>query len=562
MQTISSAASSVPSSFILQSYNAFNTRIALHPDQIINNLNDFRTAPIPDAHIVSQTSEQSFFATSKESSSAEETQTAFAASVGIEGSYGFFSGSVQANYSHETDQSATSYNFGFNATIDCGNTYYFRQDDIASIRSCLVNQLLVDLDAIGNLTQAAAFTEKYGTHLIIGVALGGALYVSVRAATSSISSKNELGVAVKLSYGGISSMSATATANDTMSTKYQAEDFEYTIQTIGGSSSAAAKMDAKQPSTYAAWSETCTIETVSGVSASKPFSMLASNPTAGQHLELYLQLRVLIQSITYPSYFSNATALQPYQENKVSISPAAPFKVISGGATVNVGSSNFLTACYPDVDSGGKVTGWVAASHDVADPSKPATDTLTAYAIAIHDPANLLKVSLVTSQGSNPGRGADSASASLAQAGSYVLAGGGAQSATQDGSRPKFLLQSLPAADQTWAGTIHDYDDAASNVLLTVYAIGVYCEYLTIIPQTSEMVIHDAEYGNAVATVPTAIAGGGVRIDYLSGSGNLLQQNFPSSAKTWTTYDKDTADHKSYANSSAFAIQLTATLNG
>ncbi|MES2041952.1 MAG: MAC/perforin domain-containing protein [Pseudomonadota bacterium] len=556
-----SSAASTPASFILQSYNVFNNNIAQSPNNILNFLQDYRGKVIDPAQITEQTSQQEFSSQTDKSNSSVETKSSFAVSVGIEGSYSFFSGSVQANYNKETYQSSTAFNFGFGATLRCGSVYFNHSSDVEVIKSYLTSDLLKDLQGINSLASAANFTNHYGTHLVLGVYLGGALYVSIAANTTSESSKTSMDLAVTAQYKSVASVTATAKVTSSLESTYKTDQYHSEVKAIGGSSAVAANMDVNDPKTYAAWAETCTASTVSGVSQSKEFWELATaGSTAQKFLQLYVQLKVLMQSINYPSYFSSTISVLPRQENLVEVTVGQDYKIISGGVSVTAGSPNYLLGCYPSVDQNNTITGWTAASHDHSFPADPGTQTLTSYAIAIYDPGNLLKVKLSSASGTNPGIGGDTATAAIAD--DYILTGGGAQANWTEGEC-KFLMQSYPNADvsaKSWTGMIHDYGSAARNVPLTVYAIGVYSEYLSITSQITKQPIYNVQHGNAVAKAVTAIAGGGVKVSDVTGMGNLVQSNAPSSAQTWSEYNSDMEGNVSPGNATAYAIQLSASL--
>lgn len=545
-----------PADFILQTYNAYSSNIASAPNQILNYLSNYLISPLSDKQTITQQISQQFTSSYSAQRNFEEVQAEFAASVGISGSYGFYSGSVQANYSRKTSQSSTSFNSGFSASVNCGTCSFYQPGSLKEIAKCLQPALLDALNGISNFQQAQDFTSTYGTHLILGVNLGGSLYVGVNATTSSLSTQTEVGVKVEAAYKGVGSMSATASVTSRLASKYENQGFGYSVRTIGGDSAAAAGMQVDKDETYAAWAKTCTIETVCGVSNSLELWELAENDSARKQLKLYVQLVALQQSIQYPSYFSKPIAPQPFRENKVQATVGVGFKIIGGGAAVNQNSSNFLTGSYPNLDQNGNITGWNAASHDLTNASNPATDVLSAYAVGIYDPNNLLSISLKTSAGTNPNVGGDSATAVIPD--NYVLSGGGAHGDLRSGG-VKFLMQSFPdsSVSNGWTGMIHDYHTAASNVPLTVYAIGVYSEYFTISPQITTMSLENVQHGDADAAAVRAVAGGGVQVTRLNGAGNLVQQTYPSSSTTWSEYNKDTDGNTSPANSVAYAIQLT-----
>jgi hypothetical protein len=547
---------SQPTDFILQSFNAFSPAIAGTPDQILNNLSNY-VGTIPTNMITTQTSEQKFSGTFQENSSAEQTQTDFAFSVGISGSYGFYSGSVQANASSKTDRSATSYHCGFQSVVNCGTVYFNQGGNVDQIRNCLQPGLLAALDSIHDNSSAAAFVDQFGTHLVLGVALGGAIYISTSAGTTSLATQTAISTEASAKYEAVNSASLTASATYSLSTMFASENYDYTINTIGGSSVATANLNVAEPATYSTWADSCTTSTVYKVNQTMELWELAKEGSnARTFLQLYVQTKALMQSLNYPSHFSKTIAIVAQKENLVTASAGADFKIIGGGVSVTRDSNNFLHGSFPAQDQHGAITGWNAVSHDLASPSVPG-DLLTAYAIGIHDPNNLLTVYCIPSNGTTPGVGPDSATATLPA--NAVLTGGGAVGIVNSGN-PKFLMQSYPSASNEWTGMIRDYNWPASNVTLTVYAIGVFSEHLNITQQQTDQTIRGAQHGDAVATAVTAIAGGGVCVELQGGgNGNLVQQSYPASANTWVEYNKDTDGSASSANATAYAIQLTAT---
>lgn len=563
---------STPADFILKSFNAFNPRIAGAPNEIVNNLNGYLKKPIAAADIIEQSSSQQFTGTMDKSSSAEETQSKYAQSVGLSASYGVFSGSVQVNATQEHFRSSTAYHLGYDAKVDCGSVYFHQQDNPEAIRQYLSDDLLNALNAIKDMNGAAAFTSEYGTHLIISVLLGGELYISAQANTTSESRKSTLGITAEAKYSsGLNSVSAVVSATQDLSNNCKSDSFGATIYTVGGDATKAAHIDANNPTTSTAWSDSCNAGTVRGIGATKEFWELATNSTAKQTLQLYVQLQCLIQSINSPSFFSVTIPCQPFVENGITAQAEKGYKVISGGASIEDGTdgkngSNFLLSSYPDYQNN-VIAGWRAVSHDIGVAANPATDSITAYAIAIYDPANLLKVSVGLAHGTVSGGGPDTATASV-DSGAH-LTGGGVQSAAVQGSSiyRKFLVQTFPGqGDQggwnnSWTGKIWDYVQGAANIQLTVYAIGLAStsEHLAITSIITTESQSNVEYGNVQVSNP-AIAGGGAKVTLLGGDGNLLKQCYPSSPTTWTEYNKDTAGNVSTADAAGYAIQLTANL--
>jgi hypothetical protein len=276
-----------------------------------------------------------------------------------------------------------------------------------------------------------------------------------------------------------------------------------------------------------------------------------------------------VQSINNPTIFAAETALQPYTVVNVNaVATDARFRIIGGGAIVEKNNSSFLVNSYPQTDNHGHINGWTASSHDIETPASP-SEYITAFAMAIYDPSytagstdSLLQVQLKTAPGSNPGAGGDTAASSV-DAG-YLLSGGGIQSFTT-GNTVKYLLGSYPSNDNTWTATNHDYENAASDVALTAYAIGIKSNQalLIITPSLVSTPGSESEYGSQAATLGDGIsvAGGGVSVTNASDAGNLVQQSSPSSSNSWTEYHKDDDSHVSYADCMAYAIGFTASLH-
>lgn len=558
---------SKPQDFVLQSFNVFNPIIAKNPDLLLSQLNNYLKTPLTDNDVNTQTVKQTFSSTFKEFQSSQSSNTEFAASVGIEGSYGFYSGSVKASYSSETYQASTAFSSSFNAVINCGTVTFKRQSDNNAIRACLAPELCDGLDGITTLKAAEFFVNTYGTHLVLGLNLGGFIQLKSASKTSNYKSKQEMSLAVTAAYEGAGSISAAASATQKLSQESFSSSLEQTVDTSGGQGSLAAEIDPKDPKTVVAWANSCTSDTSYGITSSIEIWQLAANDTAKNTLKQYLNLVILAQSINNPTIFAADASLEPYTIVSVNaVANDARFRIIGGGAMVEKNKSSFLVNSYPQTDSHGHINGWTAGSHDIADATS-ADEYITAFAMAIYDPSyavdstdSLLQVQLKKASGSNPGVGSDTAASSV-DAG-YLLSGGGIQSFTP-GNINKFILGSYPSNDTTWTATNHDYENIASDVALTAYAIGIKSNHasLTITPYLVSTPESEHEYGNQTATLGDgiAIAGGGLSVTNATGFGNLVQQSFPSSSNSWTEYNKDDDSHVSHADSVAYAIGFAAS---
>ncbi|WP_090381346.1 hypothetical protein [Dyadobacter sp. SG02] len=557
-----------PQDFILHSFNAFDPKIAKDPKEVFNKTSVFLKTPLTDSQIISQTFSQNFSATTKEYESSQESNSEFAASVGIEGSYGFFSGSLKSSYESEVYQKATFFNASFNAFIDCGTVSFYRTSDYGVIRACLQDDLCANLDAITTLKQAETFTNTYGTHLIGGLKLGGFIQLKSEAETTDYASKESLSVEVTLEYKGVSDISSAASVAQKLSTTKHSYSFTETASTSGGSGALGMAIDPKDKDTIIAWGNSCTKDTAYALSDTIEIFRLAAKTEAQNILQEYINLVILAQSIKRPTIFTAHINLKQYMVTSVDAVAHDPrFRIIGGGATVPIGKSNFLMNSYPHQDQNGNITGWTASTHDIAIPADT-NSHLTSYAIAVYDPSysgnqsTLLDVQVKTGNGSNPNIGRDAAQAKVDDG--FILSGGGIQSQTLKGVE-KYLLGSYPIDSSTWKAENSDYEVEAKEVNLTAYAIGVKSlnPALTIIASRISTPPSKFQYGNQVAQLGGGVSavGGGVSVENAEGFGNLVQQTYPSSAGDWTEYDTDLDGHVTFANCAAYVIGFTPNLH-
>jgi hypothetical protein len=557
-----------PSDHILQSFNALDKNMARQPDQILHYLSAYLAQPLSQGQIITQTSEQMFSGKYEEHTSTETTYQSFADSMGLKGGYGFYSGSISVNQTGHTYQSSTTYDAAYSATLDCGSCSYYQSGNIQSIRSCLTPELIHKLDAINSFDLARGFTNTYGTHLILGFQLGGTIFIRLSAQASNLDTQTSIQASANASYNeGICSVSAALSTTNSLSTQYQSQSFISTIKTLGGSATVAGQINPTDPSSCDGWVRSCTVNTVRGISETIEFWQLAKNSTAQNFLKNYVRSVIVAQSLKYPSYFSNSIPCQPNVQNTVGVTVPEHYKTISGGALVRFGSSSRLLSSQPNFDLNNKITGWMAASHDMfipATPSSPCYDQITAYAIAIYDPQDqdqgLVQVQCFQAQGTNPGQGGDSAVATIDPG--YTLTGGGVQVNCESGGA-KYLIQCYPNTDTQWTGLVCDYENAAQQAPLTVYAIGVKPAsnaYINISNTITPMLNPDVESGTTNAQSSSSIAGGGVNITARGGSinGNLVYATYPTSANTWSISHCDLDGNVCYADCTAYAIQLTA----
>jgi hypothetical protein len=225
----------------------------------------------------------------------------------------------------------------------------------------------------------------------------------------------------------------------------------------------------------------------------------------------------------------------------VQVTVPAGYKILGGGAFDHwTGAGSLLTASFPL-----NAQTWFAAGkdHEISAPA-----SITAYAIALHDPNDEWEVT-IKSEPSNP---APHPQAIAVLPAGFVLTGGGAFVNWHGAGN--LLTASFPTSDKSWEVRSKDHDISDPSQI-TAYAIGMR-------PRSNGKKLHHEikRARGAVAAHPSAqvqldpgwsLSGGGALDDW-SGDGNLLTASFPQ-GEGWFAFGKD---HKisSPAAITAYAI--------
>lgn len=543
----------LPKLQLLKSFNIFEIT---RPQHLLREYTKKCTVlDIPDRYISATDDSQSFYGEYKEHDYSRSVKKELSVSAGIEGKYGPFSASLQVDYSKTDHSTETSFFSSYVARMDMGNVDYGGSNE--TTLSLLDPIMLTELRAINSLEKAKNFTENWGTHLITRLNCGGMLFVSIAAETTNKEEKEKLKASLNAKYSSANSLSAAATVISESSQTQASKSFEQKLVAMGGHAGKAALIDGKDKKSIQDWIDTCTVETAFRVSGSIEIYKLAEGD-AYRFLKQYIDLVMLAHSIKNPVIFVNEKNIIAYQTNTVTApgTNTDNYKIIGGGATTSPGSSSYLMGCYPQV-SGGRPTGWHAVSHDIHDAASP-KDVLSAYAIGIYDPEDLIQITVATKNGSNTRVGGDTATAILPDG--WILTSGGLNTVVKTGSS-KYVISSYYSEDKKgWIGDASDYVVPATEAALTVYAVGIKSKdaLLTIEatyvagPQTR------GQHGRNTANAQTAICGGGIRVSDNSGMGNLVQRNYPASPTSWMGTNDDLAGNISPANSQAYGVTLNA----
>lgn len=248
-----------------------------------------------------------------------------------------------------------------------------------------------------------------------------------------------------------------------------------------------------------------------------------------------VQLRAAPTVIACPSLQTRlftATGAQA-QHARVEVDVPQGYKIIGGGARVNWHVyGNLLTASYPENQQK-----WVAASKDHSvDIPAPEAVTITAWAVALHDPTNEWDVNYTSSTG--PIHAHPTARATLPDG--YTMTGGGAR--VNWSGAGNLLTASYPIDTRTWEARSKDHEKS-SPANVTAYVIGVKPRSQCVGAKASQVFSSESgivSHPEATVSVPSdfVLTGGGARVNW-SGVGNLLTASYPSGAAGWAAKGKD-----------------------
>jgi hypothetical protein len=225
--------------------------------------------------------------------------------------------------------------------------------------------------------------------------------------------------------------------------------------------------------------------------------------------------------------FASTGFARQHPQSQVYVPP--PYKIVGGGAIVHwSGSGNLLTASYPVFPNW-----WIAAAKDHLSPS-PAS--ITAYALAIYDPADEWDVRIATAAGGP----ANHPRATAALPSGYVLTGGGAL--VHWTGAGNLLTASFPSTASSWEARAKDHG-VSSPAWITAYAIGIrHRSGVARVAGTIRSV--NSAPAPHPATVACLDAGwiltGGGALDHWTGAGNLLTASYPlTGSPCWRASGKD-----------------------
>lgn len=179
-----------------------------------------------------------------EASTVLEVSKKFAAKAKLEGGYGAFSAEAKASVSMESDLKKERYFSGlFEKRCVC--EAYLNTDTLTTGFKAELDDADVEPEVL---------FEKWGTHIVTGVQIGGCLRLSASIQKSETSTQEEFSAHTKAKYAGVtgsSSASASASASESIET---AASFSQThVLTMGGDPALLFETEDGTPSGFADW---------------------------------------------------------------------------------------------------------------------------------------------------------------------------------------------------------------------------------------------------------------------------------------------------------------------
>jgi MAC/Perforin domain len=454
--------------------------------------------------------------------------------AGLKGSYGGVSGSVDSKFSHTGER--TEKKHLLQISFVSSNWSYNIAESNEGLKP-LLDPRFRDALATGNVDD---LFKTYGTHLIIKMIVGGRAEYYCQSADLSSLTERDFRVVAKAKYeqaGG--SLEGTGGVGSIDSKKEQLVSGSINITTTGGDPAEGIKL---RDGAWGAW--------VSSIAANPGFlgfdkdngllpiwDLAATDARKNEILRAY---RIKAAKALRTEILSVTSEITGHPVARVTV--PAGYKLVGGGARDNwTGKEgNFLTASFPETPNT-----WMAAGKDHKEGS-PAS--ITAFAVAIHDPDDLWDVKISKS---DAGNAEDTPMREQPVEKGYVMVGGGAQ--VLPNPEGNLLFASYPKDSNTWRGHSKQHWKE-SHAKLVAYAIGLKSKLkeITVKSAIQQGQSNESTRPSATASVASdhVMTGGGACILYKA-PGVLLTESYPKDGQTWEGKGKDHID----ACSTAITVQ-------
>jgi hypothetical protein len=501
----------------------------------------------------------------------DEYMTSLLASFKIDGSYGAFSGTINAQFSISENQTQ-AYSFGTHAQ----RLRWYSLKTPAGLDSTnpLLNQAFVK-ELLDDSKSVSEFYNDWGTHFTSDIIIGGAATLSIYSQYTATFDKETFELDLGAAYESVAASFKTS------------GEFQYTGQSSKESYTSNKSLviqggDPTAADTLEDWLKTVVETPVfldvnqsdPSYSGLTPMYELISDDNSPRKKALKQGLDDYLYPPLHLRIFAAASTLTQFPEATVSV--PAKYKVLSGGARVvwNGTLGEMLTASFPVSDSQ-----WTARAHDA---SQQDTGILTVFAIGVYDPYDWLDVVIVnkTSDSTSERPSVQVALDTSVDTGNaltgyaltgYALTGGGADcKGDSSTNNPIYLTASYPYSEQDIRGVKYPSNvwkaigkDAfvQANGSITAYAVGVkwsdtftnkYGNRTRITTWCIGLDSQNDSHPAALVGPPdqTSLVGGGAydRWDAIKGAeGNMLTDSYPANlvypyhadSSKWSAAGKD-----------------------
>lgn len=469
--------------------------------------------------------------------------TALVGQLGIQGSYGGFSGTLKFQFDMTEDTTEAN---SFGTHTDRWRLYSLKAPPSLDYSSTLLNNQFVS-DLYGNKAiPVQDFYAKWGTHFTSDIIIGGGASLSVYSQYKKTYERETFSADISLAYDTIvASFQTTGEFNYTSESSQESYSSSSALVLQGGDPTTADKL----PDWLATVADSPAFldfnqedPTYAGLT---PMYALIPNENDQRRQELKKGLDDYLYPPLHLRIFAAASTQTEFPE--VTVSVPGHYKVLSGGALVSwTGVGELLTASFPPSTSQ-----WSARARDC---SQVDYGQLTVFAIGVYDPYDWLEVKIVPFE-SKPSE-APTASVSLDP--SYAMTGGGADCKTDSTGNQIYLTASYPYSQQdprngsfssnTWYVAGKDAF-VATNAPISAYAVGVKWsssfskEHPAQPPITTECLGVDSSFeAHPEASLgppdDTILVGGGA-YDRWQNPGNMLTDSYPKNLSTWSAAGKD-----------------------
>ena len=457
----------------------------------------------------------------------------YSASVGVSGTYEFFSGSVQSSFT-TTDFQSTAQAFAGMHTIHAGTGC--SATPIGSASNYLSQSFQ---DALKNAVNPADFDQiiaDYGTHVTMSAVIGGMLrYFASSVSTVDVSTM-DFSVQAQAKYDELL-YKIGGTASFSTKQKEEAKNAEGKEQfdVVGGSLKAQGEVFACSKNGFADWMASLDRDPaflMPGPDGLTPIFELVEGAAQKSLKAAFLRrfardFGVMILTST-GAVSEHPTATVQVPKN---------YKMLSGGATDNYagGYGNMLTGSFPASNNSWQANG---KSQNVGDPS-----TVTAYALVVYDPMNIWNVERFEGK-AGPIARHPVASIAIPENEGWAMTGGGAQLKTAGSGN--LLTASYPHTDKKgamngwWCNAKDHFNNSIAT--LTPYAMAIKTDVpgVTISTKMNSQISPRAEHPSEDVTLDAGLVmvGGGAQVHW-TGAGNLLTASAPGSQNSWMVKSKD-----------------------